>query len=250
MKRRFFAILLVLMLSFAFVGIVNAEETPIDPPTTENTTPETNAPTGENNAPVVAPDDLPDGAPDEEQKDEPDTDAPLWGNTVTTTEFFDTVVMPALISVGTLILSFPVVGVPFLKAFGKVKSLGAALKMKTDENANLKNLLETTDVATFKSELEKILTADLKTAIQNVKIDEAAIAEMNAQIAWINARLENFMKAAENAWSASPAAVSLLTSADSTAIKAMSAKLAAYENYIRTEKGEEAEDIIHTIEEV
>lgn len=233
--KRFFALVLVLMLACLCVTALNAEENAITPPATENTTPEANAPTSENNAPT----------------DEPAEDtAPSCGNTVTTTEFFDTVIMPALISIGTLIVSFPVVGVPFIKAFGKIKSYGAALKVKTEENENLKKLLSTTDVAEFKTALSELLTEDLKKAIQNVKIDEAQIAEMNGAIATINAKIENFMKAAENAWSASPAAVSLLTSAESTAIKSMAAKITSYENYIRAEKGAEAEGIIHDIEGV
>ena len=228
MKRRFFAILLVLMLSFAFVGNVNAEETPITPPATENATPETNAPTGEENEPVA-------------------------GNTVTTTEFFDTVVMPLIlglgsggvISIGALLALLKMWG-RLKDAVSKARELHKSNKASEDELSYLKDLLSKIDVNEVKKELDESVAK----AKETLKIDEAMLSEMVALLESLKAMQESFMKAAQNAWSASPAAVELLTGADNTAIKSMAAKITAYESYIRTEKGAEAENIIHEIEGV
>ena len=235
--KRFLAIVLVLILAGLVVVPLSAEETTTAPQTTENATTETNAPTGENNAPT----------------DEPADDAPSWGNTVTTTEFFDTVIMPILIGLGSAVtISFGVI-LYLLKVWGrlkdavaKVKELMTSKKATDEEIEYLKGILEKIDVNNISLELNECV----EKAQSSLKLDEATISELVGTVAVLKSMMENFMKAAENAWSASPAAVSLLTSAESTALKSMSAKITAFEKYIRAEKGAEAEGIIRDIEGV
>lgn len=228
--KRLFALVLVLMLACLCVTAINAEEATTVPETTENATTEANAPTGDENAPVEE-----------------------WGNTVTTTEYFDSVVMPLIVGLGSGGVITIGALLCVLKMWGRLKdavSKGRELlksnKASEEEITHLKDLLAKIDVNTIKSELDACVE-DAKAAL---KLDEKTLAEMAGTLESLKAMQENFMKAAENAWSASPAAVSLLTSAESTAIKSMAAKITSFEKYIRAEKGAEAEDIIHNIEGV
>ena len=224
--KRLFAMILALLFLVSLVGLTYAEETTIDTQTTENATNETNAPTSEENEPV---DDR------------------------TPTEFFDTVVMPLIlgigsggvISVGALLALLKMWG-RWKDAVSKARELKKSNKASEDELSYLKDLLSKIDVNEVKKELDESVAK----AKETLKIDEAMLSEMVALLENLKAMQENFMKAAQNAWSASPAAVELLTGADNTAIKAMAAKITAYETYIRTEKGAEAENIIHEIEGV
>ena len=224
--KRLFAMILALLFLVSLVGLTYAEETTIDTQTTENATNETTAPTSEENEPV---DDR------------------------TPTEFFDTVVMPLIlgigsggvISVGALLALLKMWG-RWKDAVSKARELKKSNKASEDELSYLKDLLSKIDVNEVKKELDESVAK----AKETLKIDEAMLSEMVALLENLKAMQENFMKAAQNAWSASPAAVELLTGADNTAIKAMAAKITAYETYIRTEKGAEAENIIHEIEGV
>lgn len=224
--KRLFAMILALLFLVSLVGLTHAEETTIETQTTENATNETNAPTSEENEPVE------DRTP---------------------TEFFDTVVMPLIlgigsggvISVGALLALLKMWG-RLKDAVSKARELHKSNKASEDELSYLKDLLSKIDVNEVKKELDESVAK----AKETLKIDEAMLSEMVALLENLKAMQENFMKAAQNAWSASPAAVELLTGADNTAIKAMAAKITAYETYIRTEKGAEAENIIHEIEGV
>lgn len=172
-------------------------------------------------------------------------------NTFTTTEFFNDKVLPLLISAVCTLFAGLLVIAPALKASGKFKQIAAVYNKLKEENATLAKLLESTDVAQFKSALEELLTDDLKKAIANIHIDNAALAELRTQYDGLTERVQALINAATNVWAQNPGAVACLTNApDASALRAANEKIAALEAYIRAEKGEEAERIIAETEGV
>lgn len=172
-------------------------------------------------------------------------------NTFTTTEFFNEKVLPFIVSSGSAILSGLLLVAPYLKNAGQLKQVKALYVKIKEENDTLKSLLESTDVNEFKSALETILTEDLKKAIQNISLDNNALADLRAKYETLTEMMQALMNAATNVWAQSPAAVACLTNApDAAALRTAYERVAALENYIRDEKGAEADKIIAEIEGV
>ncbi len=172
-------------------------------------------------------------------------------NTFTTTEFFNEKVLPFIVSVGTTIGSGMLLIAPYLKTSGQLKQAKALYAKIKEENETLKTLLESTDVNKFKETLETILTEDLKKAIQNISLDNNALADLRAKYETLAEMMQALMNAATNVWAQSPAAVACLTNApDAAALRVAYERVAALENYIREEKGAEAEKIIAIVEGV
>lgn len=171
--------------------------------------------------------------------------------TFTTTEFFNEKVLPFLVSAGSALLSGLLLIAPYLKNSGQMKQAKALYVKIKEENETLKSLLESTDVNEFKSALETILTEDLKKAIQNISLDNNALADLRAKYETLAEMMQALMNAATNVWAQSPAAVACLTNApDAAALRTAYERVAALENYIREEKGAEAEKIIAIVEGV
>lgn len=171
--------------------------------------------------------------------------------TFTTTEFFNDKVLPFLVSAASALLSGLLLIAPYLKNSGQLKQAKALYVKIKEENETLKSLLESTDVNEFKSTLETILTEDLKKAIQNISLDNNALADLRAKYETLSEMMQALMNAATNVWAQSPAAVACLTNApDAAALRTAYERVAALENYIREEKGAEAEKIIAIVEGV
>ena len=221
--KRFLALALVLMLACLCVTALNAEETQITPPATENATPETNAPT------------------------EPENEAQ------TATDFFNATVMPLLLGVGSGLTITVGAFLVVLKMWGRLKDAAYTVKdiltkkkATEEENAYLKEQLSKVDINTFKQEFD----ASVEQAQNKLKLDEQMLTEVAANATAALSMMKSFVEAAKIAWGNSPAALAILSTAESGTLKSMTAKINSYENYIRTEKGAEAEDIIHKIEGV
>ncbi len=161
------------------------------------------------------------------------------------TEFFNEAILPLLTSAASAVVGLIAISAPYIKKSAKFNKLhGIYLKQK-EENETLQGLLNMTDISKFKEAVEKVLTEDVKRALDAVKIDNDLVANFTAQIEVVKAQIQSLIGGALNAWAQSPGAVACLSAAPAeSALRAQAAYVAALETHIKESKGEEAEKIL------
>lgn len=160
-------------------------------------------------------------------------------------EFFNNTVMPLLVSVGSSVVGLLAVFAPYLKKSAKFNKLhGIYLKQK-EENETLQGLLNATDINQFKDAVYQVLTEDVRKALANVKIDNALVADIIAQMDLMREQIQTLIRGATNAWAQSPAAVACLASSPTeSAVRKQAIYITNLEDYIKQSKGEEAEALL------
>ena len=228
MKKIVSILIIALLLTFTLGVAVYAEETTeTTAQTTEQTPTPVTPPTGEQ------------GAQDENSTTQTDEDE------LSKTQFFNEKILPLLTSAASAVVGLIAIAAPYIKKSAKFEKLhGIYLKQK-EENETLQSLLNMTDVNKFKEAVEKVLTEDVKRALDAVKIDNDLVATFTAQIELMRAQIQTLIAGAQNAWAQSPAAVACLSAAPTeSAVRKQAAYIAALEDYVKNAKGEEAEKIL------
>ena len=163
----------------------------------------------------------------------------------TISQFFEEKVLPLLISAGSAIVMFIGALVPYIKKSGKFKRLQGVYTATKAENAKYAELLASVDFEKFKEAIETVLTEDLKKKIAELGNYDGQFEDMKAKMEILLGQMQAMRDGAMNAWAQSPAAVAALSvSPTETAVRRLAKQNAAFENYIKAQKGEEAEEII------
>ena len=167
-------------------------------------------------------------------------------------DYFTTTILPLLISLGGGLITGLGVLVPFIKKNSKYKALLVAYNKVTEELDNkiesIQTILSSTDVTKIKQAMSDLCGEELTKVVEKLKIDSAEMAELKLSIKTVMAKLDSLIAGAMNAWAKSSDAVSKLTENPSeTVLKDLMTAKDKLIAYIRTIKGEEADEIINQI---
>jgi hypothetical protein len=173
------------------------------------------------------------------------TDEEFEGDGFIISQFFEEKILPLLISAGSALVMLVGSLIPYIKKSGKLKRLQGIYTATKAENAKYAELLASVDFDKFKEAIETVLTDDLKKKIAELGNYDGRFENMEAKLEILLAQLQAMRDGAMNAWAQSPAAVAALSvSPTETAVRKLAQQNAAFEKYIKAQKGEEADAII------
>lgn len=111
--------------------------------------------------------------------------------------------------------------------------------------AELQATISAVDISKFKEEITKAFTEAYQKAVDSSRLNNALLSEFSERQNVVDAKLQALLAGATNAWSQSPAAVACLTALpNETVLRKQAEQIHALESYIRHTKGDEADAII------
>ena len=227
--KKFIIILIVLIIAVAITAIVtHAEEPPYDTHGEENASEQTDLSSESENA----------------------SDAPQNGENGTSFSINELTAIFGGVSVGSVVLSFVISVIPWIRAKGREMQSGATASYYKAQADEMRERLADQDFNGFKDTLTSTVSESVGKLSEDLLSLRASYVENKQVIETIQAQISALISAATNAWAQSPAAVHVLTeSPTASALAKVSAENEAMKTYIRQTKGEEADDIIRAVTE-
>lgn len=170
-------------------------------------------------------------------------------NASSASEYFNKNILPLLTGSCSAIVAGLASLLPYIRNKNKRKQLEAYAATLQKANADLETLLKSTDPEAVKTAVDSLF-GDRATEIANkmlekMNVDMKRVNELATEIGTVNAKLDCLIKGAQNAWAKSSAATAALSAApEKSLLVAKEAENAQLKQYIRSQKGEDAEKLI------
>ncbi len=170
-------------------------------------------------------------------------------------DYFINNILPLITGIGSALLALLGFLIPFFKNHARYKQLQGLYTQLVDDKNNLDTLLKSTDLTQIKAVLMELFATQfneqLTSAVSKLRIDKESIAELQANLDVVNARLDALLKGASVAWQGKPEAVSALVDAPTKKVlQDLTEANNRLKSYILEKYGDDATKIIKEIEGV